>query len=1089
MKTLLLNYKFWVVFIFCSSGLISFSHGNATVTAIEKMEVEVQEITVTGTVTSEEDNTPIPGVSILVKGTTTGTITDAEGKYSLSVDEEATLIFSVIGYTTMEVPVESRSTIDIAMATDILSLSEIVVTGYTTQERRDITGAVSTVQAKDIVAIPAGNAEQQLQGRVSGVTVITSGVPGSSSLVRVRGFGSFTSNAPLYIVDGVPTGDISFINSGDIETTTILKDAGAASIYGSRASAGVVIITTKKGKPGEMKVTYDASYGTQNPGDGHDLLNPRETADATWIALRNSIGGVDPNTGNPTHTQYGNGEFAILPDYILPAGAMESEVDFSLYNPDPDNYYGIYKANKSGTDYYDAITNPSPIQNHTLGVAGGSENSRYYVGLGYYDQQGVVNNTYLKRYTLRANTEFTIKDRIKIGENFQVSYRQQPPGAFNNLNEGNAISFAYRQNPLVPIYDIEGNYAGSRAPGFSNPQNPVANQDRIAHDKSFNTMIFGNVYAEADLFDGLSVRSSFGGGFGNYHAYNYTYRTYENSENNATNSFSERSGYSYNWVWTNTAKFEKKFDIHQIAALAGVEANLIGAGRAIGGGRLGYFTDNPDYRTLNAGEPSGLTNFGNATEGTRLFSYFTKVDYSIFDKYLLSATLRYDGSSNFSTEKRYGLFPAVTGAWRISDESFLDGAEFLDDLKIRAGWGKMGNQAIPEGNAFGAFAASPAFSAYDIHGTSTSTVPGFYRTRLGNPMGSWETNTTTNVGLDATLFNNSLQVMVDVYKKTTSDLLYNPEIGAIHGYLGVYPYINIAEMENRGIDLQIIKKGRIASDWSYNANLTFSRYVNEIKAVSSGSDEFPGPSFGSSRIGTFTLNKVGNPISAFYGYKVEGIFQSESEIDALDKSSPTNEFQESAAPGRFRYADVDGDGVITTEDRTIFGDPNPDFTYGLNLLVGYKNFDLEAFFYGSQGNDIINYTRWFTDFYSTWPGSALHRRALYESWSEENPSGTTPILEDASNFSTSGVANSYYMEDGSYFRLRNIQLGYTLPSGLIEKYGIDKLKVYLQATNLFTLTNYSGLDPSISGVDTNFGVDYGNYPFVKQYLLGVNISF
>ena len=1046
---------------------------------IKDFESKLEEISVSGVVTSFDDGSPIPGVNILVKGSTTGTVTDINGSYRLTVDENATLVFSSIGFTTEEVAVNGRSVIDVSMVADIQSLTEVVVTGYSTQERRNITGAVSTVSAEDITAIPAGNAEQQLQGRVAGVTVITSGAPGSGSLVRVRGFGSFTSNAPLYIVDGVPIGDISFINSNDIESTTVLKDAGAASIYGSRASAGVVIITTKRGKSGEMKITYDGSYGTQVPDKGFDMLNPQETADATWIALKNS-GLVNEDTGNPEHIQFGNGPQPVLPYYILPAGAAQGDVNISLYNPDPNNYYGIYRANHAGTDWYDEVTDPAPIQNHTLGVSGGSENSSYYVGLGYYDQQGVIKNTYLRRYTLRANTQFTVKDKIRIGENFQVSYRENP--GFNNLNEGNAISHAYRQNPIIPVYDIMGNYAGTRAPGFNNPQNAVANQDRIKNNKAFNTIIFGNVFAEVDLLDDFVVRSSFGGGFGNFHNYNFTYRSFENSENNGSNAFAENSGYSYNWIWTNTVQYEKELENHKIGVLAGVEANVIGAGRTISGTRLNYFSSDPTFWTLSAGDPAGLTNGGSATDGTRLISYFGKVDYIFRDKYLLSGTLRYDGSSNFSQEEQFGLFPALTAAWRLSEEDFLANTSWLNDLKLRAGWGKMGNQAIPEGNAMGAFAANAQFSAYDINGTSNSAVPGFYRTRLGNPLGTWETNITTNVGLDATLFNSSLEVVLDVYKKRTEDLLFNPELAAIYGYLGQYPYVNIAEMENKGIDLQIIKKGRIASDWSYEADLTFSSYKNEILAVSAGSDEFTGNSFGSTRIGSFTLNKVGHPISAFYGYDVIGIFQNDSEVENAAE-------QDGAAPGRFRYADVDKDGVITPADRIIFGDPNPDFTYGLNLKVGYKNFELEAFFYGSQGSEIINYTRWFTDFYSTFQGSALSERALYNSWSPQNPGGTTPILEDASNFSTSGVANSYYMEDGSYFRARNIQLGYSLPEGLINRYGIDKLKVYVQATNLFTKTDYSGLDPAVSGVDTNFGVDYGNYPFVKQFLVGVNLAF
>jgi TonB-linked SusC/RagA family outer membrane protein len=1047
-------------------------------------EALAQERTISGNVTSTEEGEPLPGVNVLVKGTSIGTVTDMNGDYRLSVPSEAsTLVFSFIGLETQEVQINNRSVVDVQMESDALSLSEVVVTGYTTQERREITGAVSTVKAKDLVAIPAGNVEQQLQGRVAGVTVLTSGAPGDRSMVRIRGFGSFTNNAPLFVVDGVPTYDVGFLNSGDIETTTVLKDAGSASIYGARASSGVVILTTKKGTSGKLKVSYDAQYGVQAPGKGFETLTPQETADLTWLALNNS-GIVDPETGNPTHPQYGSGPNAVLPDYILPAGAMEGDpgIDFDLYNIDYDNgpIYQITRANKQGTDWFDEVTQTAPIQSHTLGFSGGSDAAKYYLGLGYYDQQGVVINTFLKRYTLRANTQFNIKDRVRIGENVQVFYRKRP--GFTNLSEGNAISMAYRMNPIVPVYDEMGNYAGTRAPGTNNPNNAVAIQQRNAENQSWNGGIFGSIYAEVDIMEGLTARSNFGGSGGFYHNYFFTYRTYENSENNAANSFSENAGYGYSWVWTNTLNYEKRFNSHKISALAGVESLEDDIGRSLGGRRLNYFTDNPDFRTLSTGDPAGQTNYSNGSIGYSIFSAFGKVDYGFDDKYLLSLTLRRDGSSNFGAENKYGTFPAVSAAWRITGEEFMSDTEWLNDMKIRGGWGIMGNQRIPAGNQYGLFDSSPAFSAYDITGTSNSTVAGLRLSRIGNPLGRWEENITTNIGIDATLFNNSFEIIFDIWKRRTEGLLYNPEVPAVIGYLTQYPYINVGEIENKGIDLQLIKKGRISSDFKYNVDLTFATYKNEILAISEGVDNFPGPSFGSSRIGTFTRNEVGHPISSFFGYNVIGIFQDENDVT----NSPE---QPDAAPGRFKYEDVDGDGEITSDDRKFFGDPNPDFTYGLNLTLGYKNFDFEMFFYGVQGQDIINYTRWFTDFYSSFPGGALNRRALDNAWSENNPGGTTPIAEATSTFSTNSEPNSYYLEDGSYLRARNVRLGYTIPTNLINRYGIEGLKLYIQATNLFTLTGYTGLDPAISGVDTNFGVDYGNYPFTRQFMLGVNLNF
>ncbi len=541
---------------------------------------------ISGHITSSDNSEPVVGATVQVKGTSTGTVTDVNGAFSLTVPNNATLVVSFVGFKPLEVTVGAGSTLDVRLESSASSLNELVVTGYTTQQRKDIVGAVSTVKAKELVAVPAGNAEQQLQGRVAGLTVLSSGQPGTTSLVRIRGFASFAGNEPLYIVDGVPTFSIENINSFDIETTTVLKDAGSASIYGARASAGVIVITTKRGTRGKLTVTYDGSYGWQNPGKGFKILNPQQTADYTWTALRNA-GKLEPN-GNPKNDQYGNGVTPVLPDYIKAgdkAGLFEGDpaLDPSLYNIDPNKgpLYQIVRANKAGTDWYDAVTRTAPIQQHSVGLSGGSDNSRFFLGLGYYNQQGVVMSTYLKRYTIRANSEFTIKNRVRIGENFQIALRDNPQLA--NLDEGNAISLAYRMNPLIPVYDINGGWAGTAAKGFNNPSNPVANQTRAEDNAGHAFGIFGNVYAEADILKDLTFRSSFGGGLFSFYANGITPRTYENSENIGNDLLFENAGYGYSWTWTNTARYQHTFGMHDIKALVGIEAIRDGAGRNMAG--------------------------------------------------------------------------------------------------------------------------------------------------------------------------------------------------------------------------------------------------------------------------------------------------------------------------------------------------------------------------------------------------------------------------------------------------------------------------------------------------------------------------
>lgn len=1036
---------------------------------------------VTGKVTTKT-NQPLQGATVQVKGSTTVTITNAEGMFNIRVpNNRSTLVVSVIGYEVMEVPVGSQSDVSVSLAEATSELSEVLVTGYSAQRKKDITGAVSVVKVADLLTVPQGRVEQQLQGRASGVTVTGSGQPGQGASVRIRGFGSLSGNDPLYIVDGVPLTNLGDLNGNDIETIQVLKDAAAASQYGSRASNGVIIVTTKKGKAGQIKVTYDAYYGTQTRGKGFDMLDPQGIADLTWLALRNS---GQLTGGNPSHPQYGNGPSPVLPDFLLAGSqsgvkAGDPAADPSKYffnSADPRNSYLIHAANKTGTNWYNEVFSGAPLMNHNVGLSGGSDKSRFYLGINYFDQKGTVMNTFYKRYTIRANSEFTIKDKVRIGQNMQLSYSNNI--MIGNQSEGNEISLAYRIQPIVPVYDIQGRFAGQRGAGLGNALNPVAFRQRAKDNRSNDYKIIGNVYMEADILRHFTLRTSFGGEQFMNNYYWFGFKTYENSENNSTNQYNEGSSQSRSWTWTNQVSYKNTFnDKHSVSAVAGIES-IDSWGRFMAGKRLDYFVDDPNFRSLNTG--SGVqTNEGGPYARRRLFSLFAKAAYAFNDKYLLDASIRRDGSSVFGANQRYGIFPAVSAGWRISSEDFMKSSKWVNDLKIRASWGQMGNQNINPDNAFSTFGGSLGSSFYDLGGTSNSALQGFRQFRIGNPDGKWETNTTANIGFDGTFMNGRLEVVFDLYSKKTKDLLFvAPLISTTQG-TAAPPAVNIASMENKGVDLGINYKGSVArSKLSYTLAGTFTTYTNKITALAEGVDFF---NAGGSRIGDFARNAIGRSVSAFYGYKVIGFF-----ADAADVTkSPT---QRDAAPGRYKYADINGDNNIDDKDRDFIGNPNPKFTYGLNVSLQYSNFDLSGFFYGVAGKDVINYTSWWTDYYASFQGGKS-KAALYDAWTPANKNARLPIVENSSNFSNQQVPNSGLLENGSYLRLKTLMLGYTLNKKSLGNTGIEKLRIYIQAANLFTVTKYRGLDPEFIGGDTAFGIDYGNYPNQKQFLVGVNVAF
>ena len=1044
-----------LIFLFCSIGVFA-------------------QKSVIGKVTNKSTGQPLAGATVAIKGTTAVTVTGNDGTFTINAPANATLLVTSIGFETIEQAVGGKSDFSFSLSEATNQLNEVLVTGYSAQRKKDITGSVSVVNVKDLKAVPAGSPEQMLQGRASGLNVITSGQPGSGSNIRIRGITNFGNVDPLVIVDGVQ-GSLTNLNAAEIESIQVLKDAGAASIYGVRGSNGVIVVTTKRGRSGRAVVNYEAYVGRQYPASGNpfNLLDTKGMADLTWLALKNS--------GQPTtHPQYGSGASPIIPDYILNGGAAGivgsiSAADLAKYNVSDFSkpIYQITAANKQGTNWFQEIFAPAGIQSHTVTASGGNDKNTYLLSMNYFNQQGTLMGTYLKRYSVRANTTYNITKNIRVGENLYLFNRDNPQ--IGNQSEGNAISMSYRQQPIIPVYDVSGGFAGTAARGLGNAQNPVANQMRSLDNRGNSWDIQGNVFAEVDFLKHFTARTAFGGTMSNFYYYNYGYRTYENAENNGSNSFSENAGFNRQWTWTNTVKYSNVFkEKHAVTALAGVEAVEV-YGRGVGGNALGFFTDNPSFRVLSTGS-SGFTNYSYAYQNA-LYSQFAKVDYAYDDKYLFSATVRRDGSSRFGSEKRFGIFPSFAAAWRISREKFMSNVKWIDDMKIRGSWGKLGNQAnVDPSNAFSQFGGSPGGSFYDINGTSNSSVQGFNATRIGNPKTGWEENILTNFGIDALLFKNKLDVSVEYYKKTINGLLFSDQAPATVGGAAL-PSVNIGDIQNTGFDASVTYRGVANRDFKYDVGVIFTTYKSTINNI-------PGNYFtaGGSRIGDFVRNQVGNPIGSFFGYEVAGIFQ-----DASDVTRSAT--QDGAKPGRFKYRDANGDKVITDADRVFFGNPNPDFTLGLNLGAQYKNFDFSTFLYGSFGNDVINYVRYWTDFYPSFQG-AKSINALNNSWLPTRTATNIPIAENDASFSTNQVPNSYYREDGSYFRCKSMIVGYTMPTATLKKFGIEKFRFYVQAANLFTITKYTGLDPELSGSNAAFGIDFGNYPNNQRNInIGVNVTF
>ncbi|PCJ92276.1 MAG: SusC/RagA family protein [Flavobacteriaceae bacterium] len=1059
-------------------------------TDLVKLEANELQSAITGTIT-DSDGVPLPGANVVIKGTATGAIADFDGNYSINASEGDVLVFTYTGYNPSEQTVGSASVIDVVLE-EGLALDEVIVTGYSVESKRETTAAVSIVKAEELAAIPSGNVEQQLQGRVAGVTVLTNGQPGTTSQVRVRGFSAFGGNAPLYIVDGLPVGSTDFLNPDDIATTTVLKDAAAASIYGARAANGVIVYTTKQGSRNKMKTEFTINVSTgftdPNVAGSPDMLNPQDMADWTHIAYENNAAA----NGTPvayTHPQYGSGASPVFPDYLHADGQNGvNEADINLaqiqanYAADPANVF-LIRPNLAGTNWYDEITQVAPQTRATFGMRGGTEDGRFYLSISAQDQDGIVLTQKFQRYAMRFNSEWDITPWLKFGQNFQTTYRRTNAifggsGGVDSADDESEVLSAYRMPTILPVFDEFGSYASTRASGFNNGRNPVRRLvQNQGQDEGYSIGGFGNFYMELNPIEGLVLRSSIGGQYQNSHFVNYDFRYLGDSEPQASNNFGEGSSYGFQWTFTNTATYEKQFGDHKITALAGIEALNTGAGRSINGNGINPFSTDLDFQNLNNVQSP---NVGSSQfKGVNFFSTFGQLKYNFKEKYYLSAIVRRDGASRFGGNNRYGVFPAFSGAWRIIDEDFMANVDWISDLKFRAGWGEMGNsENVNPNNQYSLFASSRSNTFYPIAGQASGVSEGFAQSRIGNPDAKWETSTSTNIGFDASFLNDKLEIQFDWWDKDTEDLLFQVPLAGVTGNFASAPSVNVGSMNNHGIDIQIINRGNLTEDLTYTVTWNSSFLNNEITGLAEGIDFFE---VGGARGINPVRNAVGQSISSFFGYNVLGYFNSQAEVD----SSPA---QDGKGLGRFRYEDVNGDGAITPDDRTFIGSAVPDYTSGVILNLGYKNFEFETYWYASFGNEVFNQSKWYTDFFGSFEGAAKGERAK-QSWTPElGNNASAPIWESASNLSTNGTANSWYVESGNYVRLQRLSFSYNFDSALVDKWGLSKFKIGLAANNIWTMTKYSGLDPGVSGPDTNFGVDIGNFPVTPSYLISLELG-
>ncbi len=984
-----------------------------------QLEITVQEVRVSGKVTSASGE-PLAGVSVTVKGTRTGTTTNATGDFVITVPDDAVLIFTYIGYEAMEVPVNGQTNISVSLKQSERVQDAVVVVGYGTSRRRDLTGAVASVTGAELSKQPVLTATQAVQGKVAGVQVITSGDPNALPIIRIRGTGTMLAGAnPLYVVDGIINDDIRNINSADIVSMEILKDASATAIYGMRAANGVILITTKKGRPGKMVINYDLTIGIK---EATDLVN---MAGANQYA----------NYINEASVYYGSGD-SIVTQSMLNAGA--------------------------NTDWYDEILRRGFFQNHNISLSGGSDKINYFLSAGYLTDEGIIHTNDFKRFTVRNNNDYKITSKFRVST--LLSYSRTDV-RFVNLDMFNT---SYRAAPFVPAK--VGNLYGNTSLA-NNVGNPVLDLDKN-NNSGLGDRFQANVVGELKPLTWLTVRTSFGFDKNNFRSTNYGYRYLATGPNNSfvslgsnqqrlNSKLTVEESQGNRWVWDNTATIAKRYGDHNFNLVVGTTAEQIKSNK-IGGSRIDVPED-PDQWYLNAGSAIGATNLNEGDKSTRN-SYLARLNYNYHDRYFLTATGRYDGSSRLPADNRWGFFPSVGLGWVISSEKFMETQEIFDNIKLRASYGKVGNDGIPS-NLFIPLATINL--PYFFNGQEVLNIR---LAELADKNLQWEVTTETNIGLDFTVLDSRLSGAIDLYSRKTEDALVRIKIPSILGDPNDEYITNAATFTNKGVELSLDWKDNIGNDWKYNigANAAFNK--NRVENLNGGQAI---PDGGVGGQGNTTLSDNGQPIGSFFLWEVEGIFQTAEEIAASA--------QPGAKPGDLRYRDIDKNNVINAADRVYHGSYQPKVTYGINGGVNFKTFDFSFGGYGTAGGKIYNGKKAARgDFRDNVETSVANGR-----WTPNNPSGSIPRANTQEL-----PASTYFLEDGDFFRINNLTLGYSLPTGLLSKWKMQSLRVFLTAQNVATFTKYSGFTPEIANGGTlAAGIEMAIYPTTRTFAFGINVGF
>ena len=1002
-----------------------------------------------GVVIDRSTNQTLPGVNILVKGRDNrGASTDMEGRYALrSIQPGDTLRFSYIGYQTQEVPVDGRTEINVALTPNVLeSGDEIVVVGYGTKKRSEITGSVSSISSKTIGETPVLRVEQSLQGRTAGVFVANqSGQPGEAPTIRIRGAGTTGSADPLYVVDGMPVGGIDYLNPGSIESIEVLKDASSAAIYGARAANGVVLITTKSGLPNVTSVSYEGYAGIQNPWKKINVLDGRQ-----YMMMMNE-GAASAGLTMP---------FPVSPDVT------------------------------GGTDWQEAVFNDNaPMTNHQLTISGGNDRTQYLAGFTIFSQEGIVggDKSQFGRNTFNLKLDTDVSDVFRFGNSFNFS-RLNRNAVLSNSEWGSPLSNALNMDPLTPIYETDADdlvgypssavQNGGQYYGISNYVtqeivNPLARLE-VTHGETQVDKLVNNLYAELDLMPNLVLRGSFGLDAAFVQNDNFVPTFYLNSsQNNSQSLVSKSENRWYTWNLENTISYQESFRSHNVSLLGGMSAQKVQFEDLFGSKSNLLMTDPANAWINVASDEESMQTAGGAYSES-LLSYFGRASYSYDEKYLLDTVLRVDGSSKFGANNRYAVFPSVSLGWILSNESFMDDYESINLLKLRASWGQNGNQNI--GNFAYTSTIATGFG-YTFGGNERFTT-GSIPSSVPNPNLKWETSEQLNFGFDMGLWQDKLIVKADYYQKDTEGLLVR---APIPGHVGNNaPIINGGSVNNEGFEFSVDYRNYM-SDFSYNVGLNFAVNKNEVTHIGNAEGVIVGTGFAT--YGIVTRAEEGFPIGYFWGYETDGIFQTQDDVNAYTNGDG-DLLQPQAVPGDVRFKDLDGNGQIDDGDRSMIGNPTPDVTFGMNLGANYKQFDFSVFMQGTLGNEIFNATRRHDLSSTNMPVSYLER------WTGPGTSNDLPRFTwNDSNGNWSKISD-LYVEDGSYLRVKNVQLGYNLPFDILEKVSMRQARIYLSAENLFTFTGYSGFDPEIGSASPfSVGVDRGVYPQARSYRLGVTFTF